>query len=124
MTKNAPHADAVLIRLGRQFEEARKRETAACADVSEAEQAARDEHTVATLDRAANEAGKAAAALAARIAGLPARTAEGFRVKLRALAHYNPDALPSEIPDQPDPDQILAHSLWVDMQGEPPPFEI
>lgn len=69
------------------------------------------------LDAAANEAGDAAATLAERIAALPARTAEGFRVKLRALESYNPRAFPSEIPSEPDQDQLLAHSLWRDVQS-------
>ncbi|CAA2161220.1 hypothetical protein MBRA_06380 [Methylobacterium brachiatum] len=70
------------------------------------------------LEEAADEAGMAAANLAHAIAALPARTAAGFRVKLRVLKSYNSRALPDEIPDEPDLDQLLSHSLWRDAQGE------
>ena len=77
------------------------------------------------LDAAANEAGDVAATLAGRIAALPAWTAEGFRVKLRALESYNPKALLSEfdISDEADPDQLLSHSLWRDVQGGAQPTD-
>jgi hypothetical protein len=78
------------------------------------------EYVTEALDDAANDAGDAAAALAERIAALPARTAEGFRVKLRALSHYSRNVLLSEVTDEPDPDQLLSHSLWRDVQGEIP----
>ncbi len=50
---------------------------------------------------------------------LPAQSAEGFRVKIRALSHYNSSFFYSTLPDLPDPDQALSHSLWRDVQGEP-----
>lgn len=73
-----------------------------------------NEHFPEALDDAANEAGDEAAALATRLAALPALTADGFRVKLRALSHYRRDTLLAEIPSEPDPDQLLSHSLWRD----------
>ena len=76
------------------------------------------EYVTAALDDAANEAGKAAEALVQRIADLPARTAEGFRVKLRALTHYRPDLMRKGLPDLPDPEHILADSLRRDIQDE------
>jgi hypothetical protein len=76
------------------------------------------EHYAGALDDAADEAGDAAATLAQRIAVLPALTAAGFRVKLRALSHYSRNVLLAEITEQPDPDQLLSHSLWRDVQGE------
>ena len=81
------------------------------------------EHYSGTLDDAADEAGNVAAVLAGRIAGLRAHTAAGLRTKLLALESYNPRTLLSEtdIPDDPDPDQILSHSLWRDVQGQMPP---
>lgn len=79
------------------------------------------EYLTDALDEAANDAGSTVAALAEQIAALPARTAEGFRVKLRALAHCSRGVLPSEIPADPDPDQSLAHSLWRDAKGEAAP---
>jgi hypothetical protein len=79
------------------------------------------EHLTEALDDAASEAGNEAAALADRIAALPAHTADGFRVKLRALAYYRRDVLLAEVEgDLPDPDQLLSHSLWRDVQGEMP----
>ena len=77
-----------------------------------------DEYVTTALDDAANDAGDAGVALAERIAALPVHTAEGFRVKLRALSHYRRNTLLAEITDEPDPDQLLAHSLWRDVQGE------
>ena len=76
------------------------------------------------LEEAAEEAGDAAAVLAQRIADLPAHTAAGLRTKLRALESYNPRTLLSEadIPEEPDPDQLLSHSLWRDVQGVMPPI--
>lgn len=85
------------------------------------------EHFPEALDDAANEAGNEAAALAARIAALPALTADGFRVKLRAFSHYQRKMLLAEIPEEPDPDQLLSHSLWRDAQGmlpAPPPANV
>ncbi|MCJ2115731.1 hypothetical protein MKK65_03835 [Methylobacterium sp. J-001] len=79
------------------------------------------EHLTEALDDAANDAANATSALGEQIAALPARTADGFRVKLRALSHYMRDALQSETPEDPDPDQILAHSLWRDVHGEAQP---
>ena len=76
------------------------------------------EYVTAALDDAANDAGKAAEALVQRIADLPARTAEGFRVKLRALTHYRPDLMRKGLPDLPDPEHILADSLRRDIQDE------
>ncbi|TXN52401.1 hypothetical protein [Methylobacterium sp. WL2] len=73
------------------------------------------------LDDAANDAGDAGVTLAERIAALPAHTAEGFRVKLRALSHYRRNTLLAEITDDPDPDQLLSHSLWRDVRGEAAP---
>ncbi|QEE37587.1 MULTISPECIES: hypothetical protein [unclassified Methylobacterium] len=82
------------------------------------------EYVTEALDDAANEAGEAAAALAQRIADLPARTAAGFRVKLRALAHYRPDLMRKGLPDLPDPEHMLSDSLRRDIQDEVglPPF--
>jgi len=80
-----------------------------------------DEYLPDALAEAADVAGDEAAALAEQIAAISARTPEGFRVKLRALSHYMRNALQSEAPDDPDPDQILAHSLWRDVQGETAP---
>ena len=76
------------------------------------------EHVTKDLELAADAAGDATDALAGQIANLPAHTADGFRVKLRALCYYQREALADDLPDQPDPDQILSHSLWRDMQGE------
>ncbi|WP_187278506.1 hypothetical protein, partial [Methylobacterium sp. WL64] len=76
------------------------------------------EYVTEALDDAANEAGKAAEALVQRIADLPAQTAEGFRVKLRALAHYRPDLMRNGLPDLPEPEHILADSLRRDIQDE------
>lgn len=78
------------------------------------------EHVTPALDGAADEAGDAAAALAAHIASLPATTAAGLRVKLRALEHYRRNTLLAEAPEEADPDQLLSHSLWRDVQGESP----
>jgi hypothetical protein len=78
------------------------------------------EYLTDALDEAANDAGSTVAALAEQIAALPARTAEGFRVKLRVLSHYSRNVLLSETTDEPDPDQLLSHSLWRDVQGEAP----
>ncbi|MCJ2098969.1 hypothetical protein [Methylobacterium sp. E-046] len=87
-------------------------------DAWRAEQARiQDEHVTTELEDAAEAAGEAAGNLAEQIARLPARTAAGFQVKLRAFAHYRPKALLAELPELPDPDQILSHSLWQDMQG-------
>ena len=103
-------ADAELVRLGRQFEAARVREKASC----EACNAVPFEEPA--LEAEAEAAGDAAA-LAGRIAALPACAAAGFRVKLRALSHYRLKVLLPELPGLPDPDQILAHSLWRDVQA-------
>jgi hypothetical protein len=81
------------------------------------------EHVTRDLEHAADVAGEAIDALAGQIASLPARTADGFRVKLRALCYYQREALAGDLPDQPDPDQILSHSIWRDMQGEAKPVE-
>ncbi|WP_267427983.1 hypothetical protein [Methylobacterium sp. GC_Met_2] len=75
-------------------------------------------HVTDALDTAANDAGDVAATLACRIAVLPALTAAGFRVKLHALCSYDRKALLSDVPDEPDPDQLLSHSLWQDVRGE------
>ncbi|MCJ2118779.1 hypothetical protein MKK65_19785 [Methylobacterium sp. J-001] len=71
----------------------------------------------------AEQAGNAAADIVQRIGGLPAQTASGLRVKLRALENYNSRALLSEadIPELPDLDQILSHSLWRDVQDQAAP---
>jgi hypothetical protein len=110
--------DAELLRLGYQFEAARKREVAAVAACNA------EPFEEPALEFEANEAGDAVAALAHRIADLPARTAAGFRVKLRAFSDcsrgvLSRDVLMAEIPELPDPDQILSHSLWRDVYGEP-----
>ena len=76
------------------------------------------EHCPDALEDAANDAGDLAADLAHRIAGLPAQTAAGLRVKLRALAHYNSSFFYLTLPELPDPDQALSHSLWRDVQAE------
>lgn len=76
------------------------------------------EHVTDALDNAANEAGEVVSSLAYRIADLPAHTADGFRVKLRALSHLSRKTLLAEIPDEPDPDQAISHSLWRDVQDE------
>jgi hypothetical protein len=116
-TEEETGSDAELLRLGRQFEAASARETAANEACNAAEASQPDGEPIPkTLDDAANDAGDEAAALAERIAALPARTAAGFRVKLGALAYYSRTALLSEIPVEPDPDQLLAHSLWRDVQ--------
>jgi hypothetical protein len=81
------------------------------------------EHVTKDLELAADAASEATDALARQIASLPAHTADGFRVKLRALCYYQRETLAGDLPDQPDPDQILSHSLWRDMQGEAKPFE-
>ncbi|MGE8128926.1 hypothetical protein ACQKQD_18295 [Methylobacterium sp. NPDC080182] len=99
--------------------QARAEEIVAASDAWHAERVRiHGEYVTQALDDAANDAGNAAVALAERIAALPARTAEGFRVKLRALSHYRRNTLLSEITDEPDPDQLLSHSLWRDVQGE------
>ena len=79
------------------------------------------EYVTDALDDVANDAGEAATALAQRIADLPALTAEGFRVKLRAMSYYRPAVLLAALPDLPDPDHVLAHSLWRDVRGEAAP---
>ncbi|TXN51700.1 hypothetical protein [Methylobacterium sp. WL2] len=81
-----------------------------------------DKYVTPELEGSAVTAGEAAANIAEQIARLPARTAVGFRAKLRVLSHYRREALLSELPDEPDPDQILSHSLWRDVQGEMPPI--
>ena len=78
------------------------------------------EYVTEALDAAANEAGDIATDLALRIADLPSRTAAGFRVKLRALACYNPSFFYLNPPDLPDADQALSHSLKRDMRAEGP----
>lgn len=75
------------------------------------------EHCPDALEETANEAGDIAANLAHRIAALPALTAVGLRVKLRALAHYNASFFYLNLPELPDPDQALSHSLWRDVQA-------
>lgn len=101
--------------------QARAEEIVAAWDAWDAErQRILNEYVPGALDDAATDASDEAAGLAERIASLPARTAAGLRVKLRALAHYRASALPAEIPDLPDPDQLLSHSLWRDVQGESP----
>lgn len=77
-------------------------------------------HGLPRLEETADKAGDATAALAERLAAIPARTADGFRLKLRALAFYRHSVLEPELEDVSDPDQILSHSLWRDVQGEPP----
>ena len=77
-------------------------------------------HGLPGLEETADKAGDATAALAERLAAIPARTAEGFRLKLRALAFYRHSVLEPELEDVSDPDQILSHSLWRDVQGELP----
>ena len=74
-------------------------------------------HVTAALEQAADDAGEAAATMACRIAALPALTAAGFRVKLPALCSYDRKALLTEMPEDPDPEQLLSHSLWQAMQG-------
>ena len=73
------------------------------------------------LEEAADEAGEQTTDLVLRIAELPARTVAGFRVKLRALACYNPSFFYLKPPELPDEDQALSHSLWRDMQNEAAP---
>lgn len=80
-----------------------------------------DEYVTPALDAAANQAGEQATDLALRIAELPARTVAGFRVKLRALACYNPSFFYLNPPELPDADQALSHSLWRDMRDEAVP---
>ncbi|MCJ2093988.1 MULTISPECIES: hypothetical protein [unclassified Methylobacterium] len=80
-----------------------------------------DELVTPELEDAAETAGTVATGLAEQIARLPARTVAGFRVKLLALAAYQPKVLLSALPEEPDPDQILSHSLWRDVQGEMAP---
>ncbi|WP_345819899.1 hypothetical protein ABC766_27085 [Methylobacterium fujisawaense] len=119
-TEEETGSDADLLSLGRRFEDASARETAAneACNAAEASQP-HGEPIPKALDDAANDAGDEAAALADRIAALPAHTAAGFRVKLRALAHYSRGVLlPAIEGDLPDPNQLLAHSLWRDVQGE------
>jgi hypothetical protein len=77
-------------------------------------------HLTQELEDVADAAGAATEGLAERIANCSAHTAAGFRVKLRALNHYRRDTLLAEIPSDPDPDQILSHSLYRDLQDEPP----
>lgn len=79
------------------------------------------QHDQSELDAEAEAAGDATSAIAHRIAELPARTAAGFRVKIRALAHYNVSFFRNTLPELPDPDQALSHSLWLDVQGEERP---
>ncbi|MCJ2092810.1 hypothetical protein MKK67_09890 [Methylobacterium sp. J-072] len=81
-----------------------------------------DKYVTPELEDAAVTAGEGAATIAEQIARLPTRTAVGFQVKLRALSHYRREALLSELPEDPDPDQILSHSLWRDVQGEMSPI--
>ena len=81
------------------------------------------EHVTPDLDRAADEAGQATDALAGQIANLTAHTADGFRVKLRALCYYQRETPAADLPDQPDPDQLLSHSLWRDLEGQAKAFE-
>lgn len=104
-----PHSEA----------QARAEEIVTAWDAWQAEQAAvYGEYVTEALEQEAEEAGNAVASLAYRIADLPAHTAAGFRVKLRALSHLSRKALLAEIPDEPDPDQALSHSLWRDVQSE------
>ncbi|MHC2109277.1 hypothetical protein [Methylobacterium sp. CM6246] len=79
------------------------------------------EYVTDALDDAANKAGEQTTDLALRIAELPARTVAGFRVKLRALACYNPSFFYLDPPELPDPDQALSHSLWRDVRDEAAP---
>ncbi|MCJ2049658.1 hypothetical protein [Methylobacterium sp. J-070] len=106
-----PHPDA----------QARAEEIVTAWDAWRAEQArVQDQYLTPELERAAETAGEDAANLAELIACCSAHTADGFRVKLRALSHYRRDTLLAEITDSPDPDQLLSHSLWRDVQGEMP----
>lgn len=82
--------------------------------------ATRDRYVLPEVVRESDEAGDATMALAERLAAIPARTADGFRLKLRALTHYRSDVLDAQLEDEPDPDQILSHSIWRDVQGELP----
>ena len=118
-----PAGDALLLQLGRQFDAAQAREMAAIKASSDAEE--RDPSGVAPPDfeAEASKAGDMAAAIAAQIAELPASTAAGFKVKVRALAHYQPHAFKRGLEELPDPDQLLSHSLWRDAQGEAVPVD-
>ena len=101
--------------------QARAEEIVTAWDAWRAEQVRiQDKHVRPDLEDAAEAAGEAAACTVEKMAGLPARTAAGFRAKLRALSHYRPKALLAELPELPDPDQILSHSLWRDVQGGNP----
>ena len=76
----------------------------------------RQECVTPEIETEAEQAGEAAAGLAYRIAALPAETAAGLRVKLRAAAHYAPTQFKIALPELPDPDQVLFHSLRKDAE--------
>ncbi|WP_426313881.1 hypothetical protein ACN9MF_20420 [Methylobacterium fujisawaense] len=117
-TEEETGSDADLLSLGRRFEDASARETAANEACNAAEASRRrGEPIPKALDDAANEAGDITADLAHRIAALQAQTAAGLRVKLRALAHYNASLFCLTLPELPDPDQALSHSLWRDVEA-------
>ena len=75
------------------------------------------EYVTEALDDAANAASDVATDLAMRIAALPAHTAAGLRVKLKALACYNPSFFYLNPPEFADPHQALAYSLGRDMRA-------
>ncbi|WP_342111767.1 hypothetical protein [Methylobacterium sp. SI9] len=115
--------DTELLSLGRRFEEARAHEVAACEACNAASKQSGAGEAPLELEAAAADAGDIAAALAYQLADIPAHSADGLRLKIRALAHYNPSFFRLGLPDNPDPDQVLARSLLLDAQGEAPTVE-
>ena len=109
--------DTELRRLGRLFDAARDRDLAVCRAINDVEGAA--ERVTPEMEAEAEGAGDLAAELAGKIADLPARTAAGLRIKLRALCHFDPASwMRTSLPELPDPDQRLCFSLRQDIERE------